>query len=357
MSQIIKQKLFADLPALTKELQEVFNTFQKTSTRFELDSEFVQHMTSFVTAGKLFRGCLLLATYEALTGKKNTSATLQVAAALELYCSGLLVQDDIMDRDNLRRGKVASHILIQNWAEDKNLPHAAHFGESVAICYGDVLYFMATELLSTVALPAETKLQLLTVSSRELTLLGLAQCEDMRLAALPVSAVTQKEVLAMEYGKTGRYTGRWPLALAGILAACEAQVIEQLAQVGDELGLLYQLRDDYLGIFGDSEKTGKNTTTDIQEGKKTHFYLYALSTLRGSEREFAGRTFGNSAATGEDIEKLKRILHEKGIVAEVEAEIQKHNTQLQQQIAALPLPSSVQELLRGVTELVLQREK
>lgn len=357
MSQTIKQKLFAELPALTKELQQVFGTFQKTSTRFELDREFVEHMISFVTAGKLFRGCLMLSTYAALTGKQNTTATLQVAAALELYCSGLLVQDDIMDRDSLRRGKIASHILIQNWAENKKLPHAAHFGESVAICYGDVLYFMATELLATVALPAETKLELLTVSSRELTLLGLAQCEDMRLAALPVGAVTQKEVLAMEYGKTGRYTGRWPLALAGILAGCEANVVEQLALIGDELGLLYQLRDDYLGIFGDSAKTGKNTITDIQEGKKTHFYLYALSTLHGSEREFASRTFGNSAATHEDIEKLKKILQEKGIVAEVEAEIQKHNAQLQQQIAALPLSASVQELLRGVIDLVLQREK
>lgn len=357
MNKKAVQAIMANLPELKTVLDDTFDRFQSEDGRYILDEEFFKQMKSFAKSGKLFRGCLLLSVYSALTNSKDITGAVKIAAGLELYCSGLLVQDDIMDRDAMRRGGVTSHIQLQGWAAERKIAQPAHFGRSIAMCFGDILYFLATRLLAEAEIPYDSKLQALAISSRELALLGLAQSEDMRMAGTSIENVSKEEIIAMQYGKTGRYTGRWPLAVAGTLAKMSEENVEKLARVGDEIGLLYQFRDDYLGIFGDSEKTGKNTASDIREGKKTLYYFEAFTTILGKDASVVQSVFGNHTATEEQVETLKSLLREHEVVQRVDQEIITHTKLVKKMIAELSVTESVKKLLLVVVDLVVTREK
>jgi geranylgeranyl diphosphate synthase type I len=351
------QHIFTNVPNIVQALDEAFDTFHSQDGRYPLDDEFYTQMKTFAKSGKLFRGCLLVSIYAELTGEKPSQGVIKVAAALELYCSGLLIQDDIMDRDVRRRGSVTTHITLEELANRQSIVQPAHFGTSIAMCFGDILFFLATQMIASTTLSEHLKLQLLTISNRELALLGLAQSEDMRMAGMPISQITKEEIIAMQYGKTGRYTGRWPLAMAASLAEMPATEVEHIAKVGEEIGLLYQLRDDYLGIFGNSEKTGKNAMSDIREGKKTLYYLEAYTTITGKDKKFVRSIFGNSSATDEEIIQLVSVLTEQGIVERVNQEVVSHTERVQQMIAELSVQQSVKKLLLDVVTLVVTREK
>lgn len=358
---LVKTQLFRSRTAIAAEIERVLETFYVTDGHFPLAREFYWQMKEYATSGKLFRGCLLVEMQQALTGRELTqtqySAAVQVAAGLELICSGLLVHDDIMDQDVRRRGLLTTHTAVTDWATEAELPNATHFGESVAICFGDVLFFLGMQCLNTASVSDAVARRIMQISSHELACLGLAQTEDMRQASLPIAAVTQEEIIEMQYGKTGRYTGRWPLLLAAALAERSSEEQAQLLKIGDEIGLLYQWRDDYLGLFGHPEKTGKNIVSDVREGKKTLWYWYAWHTLAGQDKQLVERVFANPHATLSEVQEVVEQLRDSACTRELTEKMQQRVEKVERMLAKSSLHESAEGLLLAVLKLVIEREK
>ncbi len=178
----------------------------------------IEKIQAIVSEGKTIRGSLVLFLHEALRGQHKTEA-LRVAAAYELIQTALVTHDDIMDQDTMRRGKPALYIQYKS--------------EALAMCAGDLLFFLAHELLS------DTDVQ--TVSDQIFQEVCIAQMQDVAK-----TAKTKSDRVSLYRYKTARYTFSLPLMAGARLARADKKTIDELEKLGEAMGMLFQIRDDEL---------------------------------------------------------------------------------------------------------------
>ncbi|HWP68022.1 MAG TPA: polyprenyl synthetase family protein, partial [Rectinemataceae bacterium] len=201
------------------------------------------------------------------------------------------------EKDTARSGSSSNHIDYKG------------LGEAMGICAGDIFYFIAWNMIANLG----TKLG--SLFSKELTDVCLAQIKDVRLGTLPAFPKLE-EVLEVYAYKTARYTITLPLCAGAILAG-RGDAQPYLEKIGLNLGILFQLQDDYLGLFGDEEALGKPTGSDIREGKKTPFMVLLADALSGPEKRGFLKIFGSPSITQEDIAYIRGLVKAHGIDARV----------------------------------------
>ena len=299
-------------------------------------------MKDYILSGKMLRGILACLSSELFSAGIEESAlrrkkALGLAAALEFFQAGLLVHDDIMDKDEMRRGKPTMHKTFERieaaqlrgpagadpcaanlGAADPDTADlgaaelgAAGLGEAIGICAGDIYYFIAWQLISYLGQ------EIGKLFSRELVDVCLAQIKDVRLGSRREIPVLEETIEVYTY-KTARYTICLPLC-AGALVAGRADAIPALEALGLNLGILFQLQDDYLGLFGDEEELGKPVGSDIREGKKTPFMILLTQALEDTEKPGFYRIFGNQDITRQDVDHVRSLVRAHGIDTQVRA--------------------------------------
>ncbi len=204
--------------------------------------------------GKLLRPSLVLFSCEALSGEAEPA--LPFAAALELVHNFSLVHDDIQDGDEFRRGRPTA------WKA---------FGVGQAINAGDALLVLALRTALLAELPSDTK-----VRAQELLILATLRMIEGQVLDLAGEGKTLGvgAYLEMARRKTGALLG-CALAL-GALAAGRPELQKLSQDLGEELGLAFQIRDDLLGIWGDPGKTGKPVGSDLLRKKRSFPVSFAL---------------------------------------------------------------------------------
>lgn len=206
--------------------------------------------------GKLLRPALVCFSCEALAGEVEKA--LPLACALELVHNFSLVHDDIQDEDELRRGRPTA------WKA---------FGIAQAINAGDGLLVLAlrTALEAEDGLPPETVLAahqaLLAATFRMIE----GQVLDLSLEGRNAGVA---EYLRMAREKTGALLG-CALEL-GAIAAGKEEPRGRLRELGETLGLAFQIRDDWIGIWGDPRATGKPVGSDLSRRKRSFPVAFAL---------------------------------------------------------------------------------
>ena len=292
-------------------------------TSFSGDSaEVFSVMKRYVLSGKMLRGILACLGSELFSERQGPSReALRLAAALELFQAGLLVHDDIMDKDEIRRGNPTMHKIFEGAEAEAEARKGtenhgkeidfADLGEAIGICVGDMFYFIAWKLISDISH------RLGELFSRELVDVCLAQIKDVRLGTHPAFP-TLSEVLEVYAYKTARYTICLPLS-AGAAIAGRSDAIPALEELGLNLGLLFQLQDDRLGLFGEAEALGKPVGSDIREGKKTPFMILLAQRLNDQERSRFSAIFGNRSIDRGDIDYVRGLVTAHGIDEELRA--------------------------------------
>jgi geranylgeranyl diphosphate synthase type II len=177
--------------------------------------------------------------------------------AIELVHTFTLVHDDVMDRSDLRRGRPTIHKLTD---------------EHTAILIGDALMIAAYEALADLK-PSITG-KILRHLAREALRVCYGQLLDLELAKRPTAAVRIEDYLRMIREKTGALMGA-AMAIGGLLAEREPELIQALQEAGEKLGIFFQVQDDYLDAY--STRTGKVLGGDIVEGKRTFLWLWAYA--------------------------------------------------------------------------------
>src|SRR5690606_23692113 len=204
--------------------------------------------------GKRLRPVLTLMTADFFSGKHQEA--LKAAMAIEIFHNFSLVHDDIMDDAPLRRGKQTVH---EKW--DLN----------TGILSGDAMLILAYQLFETY--DATTFQALAKLFSKT----ALEVCEGQQF---DVDFETRDDVSISEYLKMIEYKTAVLVGAAMKMGAivAEASVEDQdiIYQFGKNLGIAFQLQDDYLDVFGDPETFGKQVGGDIIENKKTYLYLKAV---------------------------------------------------------------------------------
>ncbi len=286
-----------------------------------LGPDVAERLLASSLQGKMLRGCLVHLGWSIAAGHAASDEPIQpvviAAAAMELFQSGLLVHDDIMDQDRTRRGADSLWCQYEGVASADGQTEPSRVGTSLAICAGDVAYFLAFELLTRMKSEPWIVKTALGACAAELTRVGVAQMQDVSWGASRRD-VDERDILRMYTYKTGRYTFSLPLLVGALIGGAAAPLDDELASLGESIGMLFQIRDDELGLFGSAEETGKPVGSDVREGKKTLFASRLLAAASPEERRRLDGIFGNSSCTAEDIVYVRGLLRDKGIREKVD---------------------------------------
>src|SRR6476646_9297523 len=229
-------------------------------------------LREFVAAGgKRLRPAFCACGFVGAGGTIDDPAVIDAAAALELVHTFALVHDDIMDGSDFRRGRDAVHRRFARQHEDASWRGPARrFGDGMAILVGDFALVYADILLRGAPADAQAIFDELRVElcvGQSLDLVGTATART--------DATTARRIATY---KSGKYTVERPLQLGAALTGRNGELGADLSAIGLPMGEAFQLRDDVLGAFGESEVTGKPVGDDLREGKPTP--LLALARVR-----------------------------------------------------------------------------
>ncbi|PKH40962.1 geranylgeranyl diphosphate synthase, type II [Nocardioides alpinus] len=228
--------------------------------------------------GKRFRPSLVVALHEALGGALPEAAV-EVGAAVELLHTSLVIHDDVIDGDHLRRGRLNVSGTFRDIAAEAGADPgaAAGYGRTAAILAGDLALAAAVRAIATCGAPTEVVHRLLDLFDAALHTTAAGELADVRLS-LGVSAATLRESLAMEEQKTSAYSFALPLQAGAVLAGADEATTARLGEAGRVLGVAFQLTDDLVGVFGDPTQSGKSATCDLRTGKQTPLLVHARTT-------------------------------------------------------------------------------
>ncbi len=233
--------------------------------------------------GKRLRPLLTVAAARLCGGSGDEAVKL--AAAVEFIHTATLLHDDVVDGSQLRRGRVAAHLI---------------WGGASSVLVGDFLFARAFELMvETGSLRA---LDILARASRV-----IAEGEVMQLTRAHDLNLTQDLYLRIIEAKTAALFAAAAQAGA-VVAGAPAARVTALYDYGLKLGLAFQLVDDALDYGGMSETLGKNAGDDFREGKATLPLLLAIGRTGGREAAFWERTIDRRDQTEQDFRRARELV-------------------------------------------------
>jgi geranylgeranyl diphosphate synthase type II len=260
--------------------------------------------------GKRLRPYMTLLTYQTMGGTQ-IDEIVPIAAALELLHLGLLVHDDIIDRDYIRYG-VANISGIYNELYEpfiKDVPERQHFSDSAAILAGDLLLFGGHDLLLTSTLPAEKVRIAAKIFNNAVFVVAGGELLDTESGFRPYGSI---DALTVARYKTAHYSFVTPLLMGARMANCSDTMCNKLEEFGINLGIGYQLVDDLLGVFGTESVTGKSAINDLREGKHTYLIEQFRKLASSAQLEKFEQLFGSDTLSEQGAQDLRKLLVESG---------------------------------------------
>lgn len=309
------------------------------SARWERD--LLRRMQAFANSGRLLRGSLLCYMYHASSGRQPTKTVYKAAASLELAHAGLLIHDDVMDQDVMRRSKPSMHKQYQEYATDHRLTEQQRFGENMAICVGDYALFSAIELMAEAGVDPK----IIAIFARQLATVCVGQMQDVYSAVSP-TAPSKAAIYKTMQTKTAAYSVSLPLVLGATMAGAPSGTVKKLHELGLHIGTIFQIRDDELGVFGDDQVLGKLVGSDIREGKKTLLQHYLFKKSSVQDQQMLKKIYGNSKATANDIQYVRRLATKYEIQNLLAKDIASLSLRAENCIATLKLPKNTHKELQ-----------
>lgn len=294
-------------------LEKIFKRKEKEAGKISsIAAEMMRIYLNFM-GGKNIRGALTRLGYECFGGK-NERSILKASLMVEITHAFLLMHDDIMDRDTLRRGMPTIHAQYERLLKKSHhKSDSPHYGRCMAIDLGDTGFVLAHLILAEADFPAEVKERVLRRFNQVLLDTAFGQAIDVTYEHF--EKITEEDVMRVHHYKTANYTITGPLQYGVLFAGANDNQIKIIEKYGLPVGIAFQLRDDELGIFSDEEKLGKPVGSDIRENKNTLLHIKALEWANPEERKFLEYAYGNRDLTKEEVKKVQEITIKTGALA------------------------------------------
>lgn len=244
--------------------------------------------------GKRMRPAMAIACCGAVGGDRSKAVPL--AVAVEYIHNFTLVHDDLMDGDETRRGLPTIHVK---------------YGMPTAVLAGDALFAKAFQIIADLDVPDKAMRGVLKYVTKAVWDLARGQQMDISNEGRIVTEEVYIETIRLKTAVL------FAAAAAGgaIVGGADKKTVEAINEYAVDLGLGFQMYDDYLGIAGDSSKTGKSVGNDIRKGKCTVMVTHAVKNIKDLKNleEFKG-ILGKVDASEDEIHRALKILEDAGSI-------------------------------------------
>jgi geranylgeranyl diphosphate synthase type I len=295
---------------------------------------------------KRVRPALVVAGYSLARGTTTVPVGLwRFAAGLELLHTFLLIHDDVADQAELRRGGPALHRMLA--------PGRA--GEDLAVVMGDHLFARSLEAMLSSGLRGASRASQYYLGVCRHTAAG--QYLDLELSRAPLAEVRLAQTLRVAHLKTARYAFCAPLVCGAMLAGANEQLCAGLDRVGRHVGLAYQLRDDVIGLFGDTRVAGKAADGDFAQAKRTFPVLAAYTRASPVGRAELERLWAlpPEAKDAEALAQARTLVEENGGRAACERAVARASRAGRRALQALPESDGMRDLLDSLITRLAHR--
>ena len=285
--------------------------------------------------GKRIRPAMMLMAYNMY--RDDVERILDPALALEIYHNFTLLHDDLMDNADVRRGKATVH---KRW--DAN----------TAILSGDVMLSLADVYMSRV----DDAFFREVMSTFHKTSIEIAEGQQYDMDFETRSDVTEAEYIEMIRLKTSVLLA-CALKIGAVLGGASKEDAQHLYRLGECIGLAFQLRDDYLDVYGDPKVFGKKIGGDILCNKKTYLYINALRLADKEQR--AVLDYWASATDIKPEEKIAAVtdIYNKVGLPEMSRAIEEHYYALAKaELEMLSVPEEQKSVLRQFMAMLMERD-
>ena len=321
---------------LDKEIEKYsYNEFLKSS---------LEELKRLSMGGKRVRG-YLIKLGQMLFGKDDDTFV-DIAAAVEIFQTAILIHDDIIDEAEKRRGM-----------DTINYKYSGHIGISKGICIGDLGFFISYRIINNSNISSELKDEIIKIYSKTLHNTVNGEIIDVELPLKSIEyhkSMDEKIIYDIYINKTAWYTIIGPLLIGAASAdAKEADKIK-LVEAGINLGIAFQIKDDLLGLYSDYNKMGK-TLNDIKEGKQTIIYKYAINNANEEQFNIIKKYYGKDNLNVEENKIIIDLFKEIGAKENAEKLVEEYTKKGISVINNMNLENK--DLFLDFANYLLKREK
>lgn len=332
-------------PLLETELQQAVEQIDGTTpllgrmVRFHLgwvepDGEATDLSVRQTIQGKRIRPYLTLLTTDALDGQ--VEGAVPIAAALELLHNFTLIHDDIQDRSPNRRHRAT---VWRVW------------GDAQAINAGDALFAAAQRTLLRTSQDMVPASRLLRVSDAfNAMTIDIVRGQTADLEFEHASSVLASDYLAMIRGKTAAIL-RFSAWAGAVVAGQDPEVATKLGDLGEALGIGFQIRDDILGVWGSSDDTGKDQGDDIRRRKKSLPILLLMEQATSEETGRLASLYGGEVIDDAGVQEVQAMLDRHDIESQATAMISTYHQRANAALAEC-VPTDRQEPLANLLHML-----
>lgn len=285
--------------------------------------------------GKRIRPVLMLMAYNLYND--NVSDVLSPAAAIEVYHNYTLLHDDLMDKADMRRNKPTVHKV---------------WNDNTAILSGDAMLVLAYQLVSNCS---STHLkEVLDLFS--LTALEICEGQQFDMEFEHRQDVSEEEYLEMIRLKTAVLLAAG-LKIGAVQGGASKEDAQALYDFGLAIGLAFQLQDDFLDVYGESEVFGKKIGGDILCNKKTYLLIKALERSDASQKsELLEWLLKEDYKPEDKIKAVTDLYNKVGIKAVCENKMREYYVKGLEALSKVSVPVEKKQALKAFAELLLYRE-
>jgi len=310
----------------------------------------------FLAGGKRIRPLLTIAAYNGITNTTEDEIILP-SVGIEFLHNATLIHDDIIDKDDFRRGKPAFHYRFAQYHSKYQFKKmiAKDFGTSIGIIGGDTAFIAGSQAYFNDKFEMALNLNSIRYYRQAFT-------EVIHGVLIEIDMVNQKNLFIDEYLnmvslKTGALIEK-SILIGANYANIEKEYTPHLSTYGVNLGIIFQIIDDILGTFGDEKVTGKPVDGDIREGKRTCLLIEAMNNLDVKKKDYLVNLISKSEMSEEEVGEVRDLFMEADAINLCKKLASKYYEEAENALDKLKpvVNESEIEFFENILKFVLERE-
>jgi geranylgeranyl pyrophosphate synthase len=288
--------------------------------------------------GKRLASCSTLLTYKGYTGKSD-DRILDVCVGIELYRHAILIHDDLVDMDDLRRGGSTLHKKFMKSYE----PYTPRFGEGIAIFAGNIVYALALKSILNSGFAEDMINIVLLLLSEGYREVNESQILDLLFEFKDVD-VNEWTVMA---GKRAASLFKVTMLAGAVLTDAPEKDYRMLSEAAENMGYLFDIQDDIIDSFAPRNQYGRPPCLDIAKGKKPLHVIHALNSAERTKSEALRCLLGKTNLNRGEIELVRNVLRESGGLDAAKKTSKKHAEQAKAILTKTSLSEEVKEFFKS----------